>query len=58
MIIPGMFGANNFGAIPDPPEPPECFGYWDNPDRFDKWDCKSCGEYDICLAEYESEEEL
>lgn len=51
MIIPGMFSSGRFGIIPDPPEPTECFGYWDNPDRFDKDDCKYCTEYAECLSD-------
>lgn len=58
MIIPGMFSSGRFGIVPDPPDIIECYGYWDNPDRFDKDDCKWCSEYDDCLKEYESEDEL
>lgn len=47
-----------FGRVPDPPEPLECYGYWDNPDNFNREDCRYCSSYDECLREYESEEEL
>lgn len=57
MIIPGMFSSGNFGIIPDPPEETECLGYWEDPDKFSKDDCKFCLNYDDCLKEYESEKE-
>ena len=37
-----------FGRVPDPPEFPECEG-----DRFDKYDCKYCSEYEECKRNYE-----
>lgn len=46
---------NMFGRLPDPPEPPECYGYYDNPKNFDTDYCRSCTEYDECLKVYEGE---
>lgn len=55
MIIPGLFSSGKFGIVPDPPEYDECLGYYDNPDKFNEYNCKTCANYDECLKAYEED---
>ena len=41
-------GKHNFGYVPSPPEYDECYGYWDNPERFSYNGCLGCANYDEC----------
>ena len=58
MLAAGMFGAGRFGIVPDPPEYDECLGYWDNPDKFSEYNCKTCANYDECLRASEEDNEV
>ena len=42
------FSYGHFGIVPDPPEYDECLGYWDNPNKFNEYNCKTCANYDEC----------
>lgn len=44
-----------FGVVPDPPEYDECLGYWENPDKFNEYNCKTCANYEECLKGFSEE---
>lgn len=58
LFAPFGTGKHNFGYVPDPPEYDECLGYWDNPDRFSEYNCKTCRNYDECLRASEEDNEV
>ena len=52
------FSWGKFGIVPDPPEYDECLGYWDNPDKFSEYGCKTCANYDECFRASEEDNEV
>ena len=44
IVVPAVYG-----AVPSPPDPPECEG------EFDWEKCKGCSEYEECEREWEDE---